>query len=45
MGFKPEDFPQSQAYYREAMSLPMYQTLTDAQQDRVVSALSLALGP
>lgn len=43
MGFKPEDFPQSQAYYREAMSLPMYQTLTDAQQDRVVSALSLAL--
>jgi UDP-4-amino-4,6-dideoxy-N-acetyl-beta-L-altrosamine transaminase len=43
MGFKPEDFPQSQAYYREAMSLPMYQTLTEAQQDRVVSALSLAL--
>jgi UDP-4-amino-4,6-dideoxy-N-acetyl-beta-L-altrosamine transaminase len=45
MGFRAEDFPQAQAYYREAMSLPIYQTLTDAQQDRVVSALSLALGP
>jgi len=43
MGFKPEDFPQAQAYYREAISLPMYQTLTDAQQDQVVSALSGAL--
>jgi UDP-4-amino-4,6-dideoxy-N-acetyl-beta-L-altrosamine transaminase len=43
MGFKPEDFPQAQAYYREAISLPMYQTLTDAQQDQVVAALAQAL--
>jgi len=43
MGFKPEDFPQAQAYYREAISLPMYQTLTDAQQDYVITALSQAL--
>lgn len=43
MGFKPEDFPQAQAYYREAISLPMYQTLTDAQQDQVVAALGQAL--
>lgn len=43
MGFKPEDFPQSLAYYREAISLPMYQTLTDAQQDHVVATLGQAL--
>lgn len=43
MGFKPEDFPQAQAYYHEAISLPMYQTLTDAQQDQVIAALSQAL--
>lgn len=43
MGFTPEDFPQAQAYYREAVSLPMYQTLTDTQQDYVITALSQAL--
>ena len=43
MGFKPEDYPQAQAYYREAISLPMYQTLSDKQQDRVIAALTQAL--
>lgn len=43
MGFEPEDFPHAQAYYREAISLPMYQTLTDAQQDDVIATLSQAL--
>lgn len=43
MGFKPDDFPQAQAYYREAISLPMYQTLTETQQDQVVAALDKAL--
>jgi UDP-4-amino-4,6-dideoxy-N-acetyl-beta-L-altrosamine transaminase len=43
MGFKPEDFPQAQAYYREAISLPMYQTLSDAQQDQVIAALGQTL--
>jgi UDP-4-amino-4,6-dideoxy-N-acetyl-beta-L-altrosamine transaminase len=43
MGFKPEDFPQAQAYYREAISLPLYQTLTDSQQDQVITALTKAL--
>jgi len=43
MGFQPGDFPQAQDYYREAISLPMFQTLTDAQQDKVLTALEMAL--
>ncbi|MGV8804900.1 MAG: UDP-4-amino-4,6-dideoxy-N-acetyl-beta-L-altrosamine transaminase [Polaromonas sp.] len=43
-GFQPGDFPQAQAYYREAISLPMYQTMSDAQQDQVITALGKALG-
>lgn len=39
MGFDPVDFPNSMAYYSEAISLPMYQTLTDGQQDQVVKVL------
>ena len=39
MGFEPEDFPQAMSYYRETISLPMYPTLTDAQQNYVVNNL------
>ena len=40
MGFAADDFPQSMAYYREAISLPMYHSLTEAQQDEVVATLT-----
>jgi dTDP-4-amino-4,6-dideoxygalactose transaminase len=43
MGFKPSDFPASQSYYREAISIPMFQTMTDDQQDQVVAALAEAV--
>jgi len=43
MGFKQGDFPEAERYYSEAISLPMYQGLTDQQQDEVVRALALAL--
>ena len=43
MGFNPNDFPHALSYYRESISLPMYQTLTYEQQDQVVSALKIAL--
>lgn len=43
MGFKNGDFPAAEQYYAEAISLPMYQTLTDAQQDEVVDALKKVL--
>lgn len=44
IGFKDEDFPESMAYYREAISLPMFQGMSDEQQDEVLSALNSALG-
>lgn len=43
MGFAPGDFPRAEAYYAQAISLPMFATLTDAQQDEVVAALRRAL--
>ncbi|SBW79611.1 Spore coat polysaccharide biosynthesis protein SpsC [Pseudomonas veronii 1YdBTEX2] len=43
MGFKPEDFPEAQNYYREAISIPMFQTMSNEQQDEVVAAIVRAL--
>ena len=43
MGFKAGDFPEAERYYAEAISLPMYQGLSQADQDQVVTALSAAL--
>ena len=39
MGFKLGDFPEAQKYYSEAISLPMFQSMTDEQQNVVVSVL------
>jgi UDP-4-amino-4,6-dideoxy-N-acetyl-beta-L-altrosamine transaminase len=39
MGFKAGDFPEAECYYSEAISLPMFQTMTEAQQDEVVAAV------
>lgn len=43
LGFRPGDFPEAKRYYAEAISLPMYATLTDAQQVQVALALERAL--
>lgn len=43
MGFKTGDYPESEQYYAEAISLPMYPGLSDSQQDQVVAALTKAL--
>lgn len=42
-GFAPGDFPAAEAYYRHAITLPLYATLNDADQDRVISLLKAAL--
>lgn len=41
MGFRTGDYPQAERYYAEAISLPMFQTLTEEQQDSVLDALRL----
>ena len=45
MGFKAGDFPQAEMYYAEAISLPMFQSLTNQQQDQVVDVLNNVLRP
>jgi dTDP-4-amino-4,6-dideoxygalactose transaminase len=44
MGFSRGDFPEAERYYAEAITLPMFPTLTDAQQSEVVERLAEALG-
>lgn len=43
IGFKAGDFPEAERYYAEAISLPMFQTMSKAQQDLVLAALKAAL--
>jgi dTDP-4-amino-4,6-dideoxygalactose transaminase len=43
MGFKVGDFPEAERYYAEAISLPMFQTLTETQQKNVVAAVQMAI--
>jgi len=43
MGFRAGDFPEAEQYYREAISIPMYPTLSEAQQDEVVDVLREAM--
>jgi dTDP-4-amino-4,6-dideoxygalactose transaminase len=38
-----DDFPNSEAYYEEAISLPLYPTLRTDEQDQVINAVSRAL--
>jgi dTDP-4-amino-4,6-dideoxygalactose transaminase len=40
LGHAPGDFPESEKASREVLSLPVYPELPDAQQDRVVQAIS-----
>ena len=43
MGFRPGDYPKAEKYYAEAITLPIFPTMTNIQQDSVVSALIAAL--
>ncbi|MES1932237.1 UDP-4-keto-6-deoxy-N-acetylglucosamine 4-aminotransferase [Salinisphaera shabanensis T35B1] len=42
-GFQPGDFPEAEAYYSQAISLPLFPTMTEQQQNEVVDALRLSL--
>lgn len=43
LGFRLGDFPFSERYYAQAISLPLYPALSDADQDKVVATLKQAL--
>jgi dTDP-4-amino-4,6-dideoxygalactose transaminase len=44
LGFKKGYCPNAEAYYERAISIPMYASLTDAQQAEVISLLTQNLG-
>lgn len=43
LGFRRGDFPEAERYYAEAISLPMYPTMSDDQQGKVINCLRQAL--
>ena len=43
LGFQSGDFPNSEEYYRRAITLPIFPSMSDEQQQLVVSELSRAL--
>ncbi|KIH85930.1 UDP-4-amino-4,6-dideoxy-N-acetyl-beta-L-altrosamine transaminase [Pseudomonas batumici] len=43
-GFKEGDFPEAERYFGEALSLPLFPLLTEAQQDYVVEQLRNLVG-
>lgn len=44
LGFAPGHCPQAEAYYAQAISLPMYPGMTETQQDRVAAVLGELVG-
>jgi dTDP-4-amino-4,6-dideoxygalactose transaminase len=43
LGFRLGDFPEAEGYYQEAISLPMFHSMTQAEQDYVIAALTQVL--
>ena len=43
LGFKPGHCPEAERYSDEALSLPLYPAMSDAEQDAVVAALKQCL--
>lgn len=44
LGFKPENYPNAQKYYQEALSIPLFYDLTDEQHERIISAIKGLVG-
>ncbi|MBX9756660.1 MAG: UDP-4-amino-4,6-dideoxy-N-acetyl-beta-L-altrosamine transaminase, partial [Pseudomonadaceae bacterium] len=43
LGFCPGDFPAAEAYYAQALTLPLHAGMLDAEQDQVIAVLRQAL--
>ena len=39
LGFKPEDYPHAASYYEEALTIPLFFDLTDAEQQFVIASI------
>lgn len=39
LGHRPGDFPQAEAYYERTLSIPLFGSMTDEDQDRVIACL------
>ena len=44
LGFKKDNFPNSEKFYQEAISIPIYPQLKDAQQKYVVEVIKKVMG-
>lgn len=44
LGFRPEDYPNAQKYYQEALSIPLFYDLADEQQEQVIAAIRELVG-
>jgi UDP-4-amino-4,6-dideoxy-N-acetyl-beta-L-altrosamine transaminase len=44
LGFKKEDFPVAESYYKEAISIPIYSSLTMADQEEVIERIIKPIG-
>jgi len=44
LGFKPEDYPQAQSYYNEALTIPLFYDLTDEMQEQVINLIKEIVG-
>lgn len=43
LGFSDGDFPAAEAYYKRAISIPLYSAMSEADQERVIASLRRAL--
>jgi dTDP-4-amino-4,6-dideoxygalactose transaminase len=39
LGHQPGDFPQAEAYYERTLSIPLFGSMTDEEQDRVIDCI------
>ena len=44
LGFKPEDYPNAQCYYHEALTIPLFYDLTEVQQQKIINVFKELVG-
>ena len=44
LGFRPEDYPEAQMYYEQALSVPLFFDLSEDQQNQVIQVIKEVVG-